>query len=88
MLFATGEASDRAVDIGERLHRTDRPRDALAGLRGVAADRHAPPVAVNAQVNEVASANRELRIDAAALRDVPDRGIATMWMAAEDQEVA
>src|SRR4029077_2341154 len=48
----------------------------------------APPVAVDAEADEVAAADRKLRVEVGALRDVADAGVASVRLLAEHFEVA
>ena len=61
--------------------------DPLAAVRAVA-HRDPPSVAVDAQMNEVPTSDRQVAVDVSALRDVADLGVAAMRTPSENLDAA
>src|SRR5207253_1290290 len=76
LLLAAGEASDRRVGVGVRVHRSHSAVDPCLPGRVRPAD--SPAMAVDAELDEIAAAERQVGIEARALRHVTDVRVAAM----------
>src|SRR5207244_12607721 len=87
LLLTARETTDRPIRVRQRLHRCDRLLHPLM-VAGRIAQREAPSVAVDAEVNEITAPHGQVPVDVAALGGVADPRVAAKRTLAEDTEAA
>ena len=73
LLLAAGQASDGSIRISGGIEAFQDAIDPLPDA--LRADRHAPPMAVQAKSHEIPPPDREIRVEGPLLRHVSDRGV-------------